>query len=160
MWEWLLERYARFALRRPWVLVAIGVALTAASVAVLPRLSIITSRTTGMVSEDHPMQARIVDFLREFGWYQNLIAYRFSVRILMALLPVTIGTLWTFGFASAAVGQLSLLTSVFAAVGLASLGLILVAGVSACILTAVVILPAILKLIIRHRAAKGVEENA
>jgi hypothetical protein len=41
-----------------------------------------------------------------------------------------------------------------------ALRLILVAGVSACILTAVVILPAILKLIIRYRAAKGVEENA
>lgn len=73
MWEWLLERYARFVLRRPWATVAIAAVLSVAAIAVIPRLTIVTSRTQ-LVSEDNPLQARILKFLREFGWHHNLVA--------------------------------------------------------------------------------------
>lgn len=45
-----------------------------------------------------------------------LLSYGFSIRILIALAPIALGTLWTFGFASVAIGHLTLLSSIFSAV--------------------------------------------
>jgi predicted RND superfamily exporter protein len=72
MWEWLLERYARFALRRPWIVFGIIAVFTIGSAVVAPRLKVVTSRSK-LVSEDNPYQRHANELVREFGWNDTLV---------------------------------------------------------------------------------------
>ena len=72
MRHWLLNRYADFALRRPFVLVGIAAVLCVVSAVLLPRLSIVTARSK-QVNADHPYAVRQQKFVDDFGGLEALI---------------------------------------------------------------------------------------